>query len=152
MSSSIFFQNSQQNLPNGYRIRKLEIEDYDKGYKELLSQLTETGDMKKETFQEAFRRCMNNRYHHVVVVENVEMKKIVATGTMFIEQKFVHDCGKVGHITDLQVDRDAHRKNIGPILFNQLVRMAKSFSVYKCMLSTNSNKPNPNSQDFYTIC
>lgn len=135
MTSSIVFQNSQRNLPDGYCIRKLEIEDYFKGYKELLSQLTDASDMKMENFQEAFRQCIINQYLHVVVIENVDMRKIVATGTVFIEQKFTHNCGKVAHIEDVVVDKDVRHMKFGSIVVRQLLSIANSFSVYKCILN-----------------
>lgn len=138
MTSSIVFQNSQRNLPDGYRIRKLEIEDYFKGYKGLLSQLTDACDMNMESFHEVFRQCVNNPYHHVVVIENVEMKKIVATGTLFIEHKFIHNCGKVAHIEDIVVDKDVRHMKFGSTVVRQLLSFAKSFSVYKCILNCDS--------------
>jgi glucosamine-phosphate N-acetyltransferase len=134
MSSLIFFQNSQQNLPDGYRIRKLEIEDYyNKGYKELLLQLMETYDI--ENFE---RVIMNDRYYHIVVIENVGMKKIVATGTVFIEQKFIYNCGKVAHIENVVVDKDVRHMKFASIVVRHLLSVAKFFSVYKCVLSCDS--------------
>ena len=40
-----------------------------------------------------------------VVVEEVDSGSLVACGSIFIELKFTHECGKVGHIEDIVVSR-----------------------------------------------
>ncbi|KAF3785819.1 hypothetical protein EJ110_NYTH26952 [Nymphaea thermarum] len=45
--------------------------------------------------------------HVICIVEDTEQGRLVATGSIFVERKFVRDCGKVGHIEDVVVDSAA---------------------------------------------
>ncbi len=40
-----------------------------------------------------------------IVVEEAASGTLVACGSIFIELKFTHECGKVGHIEDIVVGR-----------------------------------------------
>jgi len=82
------------------QLKNLSLDDYSKGYLELLSQLTIVGEMSKERFEEFFLKNKNDIY----VVEDLEKNKIIGTASLFIEQKFIHGGGKVGHLEDVVVD------------------------------------------------
>ncbi|KAK9153674.1 hypothetical protein Sjap_001154 [Stephania japonica] len=40
----------------------------------------------------------------ICVVEERALRRIVATGGVFVERKFLRGCGKAGHIEDVVVD------------------------------------------------
>jgi len=82
------------------QLKNLSLDDYSKAYLELLSQLTIVGEMSKERFEEIFLKNKNDIY----VVEDLEKNKIIGTASLFIEQKFIHGGGKVGHLEDVVVD------------------------------------------------
>ena len=46
--------------------------------------------------------------------------KVVATGTIYIEYKFIHQVGKVGHIEDMVVDSDYRNKGLGTMIVENL--------------------------------
>jgi glucosamine-phosphate N-acetyltransferase len=50
------------------------------------------------------RSASNNVW--TIVVEDAE-GSLVACGSIFVELKFTHECGKVGHIEDIVVSRCA---------------------------------------------
>ena len=60
--------------------------------------------------------------------------KIVGTVTLLIEDKIIHDGSKVGHIEDVVVHSDYRRLNIGKLLINHCVNIAKEKGCYKVIL------------------
>ena len=83
--------------------RLLKKEDFSKGFLSLLSQLTLVGDVSKQEFVSRLKDVMKNKNHFVYVME--QNNKIVSCATLFIEPKFIHNCGFVGHIEDVVVDK-----------------------------------------------
>jgi glucosamine-phosphate N-acetyltransferase len=49
----------------------------------------------------------------IVVIEEKATGKLVATGTLAVELKFVHSCGHVGHIEDIVCDEAYRGKQLG---------------------------------------
>ena len=89
--------------------KKFYIEDlcedhYATNYFHLLKQLT-TIEPEKIT-KEAFSTFINNlsKNHIVKIIRDLETLNIVATITVLIEDKIIHNFGKVGHIEDVVVD------------------------------------------------
>ena len=91
-------------------VRQLEAGDHDKGFLELLGQLTSVGKVDKEKF---LARVVDIRGgpEYVFVVE--EKGKIIATGTLLVERKFARGCGLCGHIEDIVVDSSQRGKGMG---------------------------------------
>jgi glucosamine-phosphate N-acetyltransferase len=143
MISSIYFQNIQKQLPKGFHIRMLAVDDYFKKYFELLrQQLTIIDRVDFTDFQKAFQTCLTNE-KHTVVIEDVQNQNIIATGSIFIEQKFVHGCLKVGHIVDVAIQKDLDETNIiRSCLVQQLINIGRSLRVYKCVLDCPTNTRN----------
>ncbi|CAI9766378.1 unnamed protein product [Fraxinus pennsylvanica] len=66
-----------------------------------------------ERFQEQFQELTKYGDDPLVcVIEDDKSGKIVATGSVFVEKKFVRNCGKVGHIEDV-VDSSIRGKQLG---------------------------------------
>ena len=57
------------------------------------------------------RKIKQNPDHIIHVA--VDNNKIVGSTTLFIEQKFIHDGGLVGHIEDVVVRKDYEGRGIG---------------------------------------
>ncbi|KAJ0087904.1 hypothetical protein Patl1_32504 [Pistacia atlantica] len=93
------------NEGNKFQVRKLEITDKSKGFIELLQQLSVCDSVSDRQFEERFQELSSYGDDHIVcVIEDDHSGKIIATGSMFIEKKFLRNCGKVGHIEDVVVD------------------------------------------------
>ena len=102
--------------------------DFDKDYVELLEQLTVVGEVTREQFNEFVEKNGKN----IFVIE--ESNKIIATITLIIEEKLIHNCGKVLHIEDVVVDK-LHRKNgTGKKLLEFAMQYAKDNNCYKIIL------------------
>ncbi|KAI1726157.1 acetyltransferase (GNAT) family domain-containing protein [Ditylenchus destructor] len=129
----------EERPPPGYTLRLLELVDYDKGFVELLAQLTAVGTISRETFEERFRSMAKTGLYYVIVIEDLGVKKIVGTATLVLEYKFIHECGRRGRIEDVVVDESARGKSFGKLLNRCLVKLAKYFGVYKLSLECKDN-------------
>ncbi|XP_059306050.1 glucosamine 6-phosphate N-acetyltransferase [Lycium ferocissimum] len=139
---------SDDSVKDVFNIRKLEISDKDKGFIELLRQLTVCDSVSDDKFKERFQEI--EKYgddHRICVIEDVRSGKIVATGSVFIEKKFVRNCGKAGHIEDVVVDSSARGMQLGKRIVEYLADHACSMGCYKVILDcTEENRP------FYEKC
>ncbi|CAI5530966.1 unnamed protein product, partial [Closterium sp. Naga37s-1] len=83
-------------------------------YMELLSQLTTTGTVTEEQFKDRFALLsQRSSDYRIVVVEDTVSNRVVGTGTLLIEFKFLRSCGKVGHIEDIVVHSSMQGKHLG---------------------------------------
>lgn len=105
--------------------RRLEKADYDKNYLELLKQLTTVGDISKEKYETTFDKIGAQ----VWVVEFEE--KIIASVSLLLEQKVIHECGIVGHLEDVVVDRDYRKYGLGKFIIERIIKIAREKGCYK---------------------
>ena len=61
--------------------------------------------------------------------------KIIASGTVIIEQKFIHNGGKVAHIEDVIVHPNYRGSGAGKLLVEKLLEEAKKKGCYKTILN-----------------
>ena len=104
-------------------IRELKEEDIDNGFLKSLDTLTLASDIGKTEAVEVFER-INSNPDYVIAVAELE-GKIVGTTTLFIESKFIHKGGFVGHIEDVSVDSDFHGQKIGQKIMEYLLKISK---------------------------
>ncbi|KAK3242816.1 hypothetical protein CYMTET_47487 [Cymbomonas tetramitiformis] len=76
------------------KTRPLEAEDFTKGYLELLADLTTVGTIDQAAFEGRLHELQSNNDYSVIVIEDTDEKMVVATGTVMVERKFIHECGK----------------------------------------------------------
>ncbi|KAG9439756.1 hypothetical protein H6P81_019921 [Aristolochia fimbriata] len=129
-------------------IRRLQLSDKSKGFVELLNQLTLSDSISDMDFAVRFQElnsCGDD--HFIYVIEDDRVGKIIATGTLFIEKKFIRNCGKVGHIEDVVVDSSARGKRLGQKIIHFLSERAKSVGCYKVILDCDDKN-----RGFYQKC
>eukprot|EP00483_Globobulimina_turgida_P004048 UN04056 len=68
------------------------------------------------------------------VIQDKSKKLIIATITPPIEQKFSHNCSRVGHIEDVVTDSNYRGKGLGKLITNYAVNYAKQNGCYKVIL------------------
>ncbi len=126
----------ESNLRNiGLTIRPVEEGDGDKGYLELLSQLSDTIDDKSfGSFQNVYWKIMRNPYHNVFVVEDTKARQVIASITLLVEPKFIHNSQNVGHIEDVVVSSAYRSKKIGKMLVDYVITFVHEFNCYKLIL------------------
>ena len=124
-----------------YRIRILEADDYDRNYLKLMSQLSlfNVEKVTKLEFSAWIELVRENNNHHIFVIENLDNDLIIASGTILVEPKLIHNFGFVGHIEDIIVDSSYRNKGLGKLITSFLVEHAKSLKCYKVIMSCNNN-------------
>lgn len=125
----------------------MESGDYDKGFLQLLAQLTTVGDVSQDAFEGRLAELRANPDYHIAVAEDVSSGKLLGTATLIIERKFIHSCGKVGHIEDVVVDAATRGKNLGKQLIEALIEVCRQQGCYKVLLDCSEAN-----QAFYEKC
>lgn len=110
-----------------FLFRNIKEDDYYKDYFELLSQLTNANKIDYNSFLSIFNEIKNN----VFVIEDLDKNKIVASGTLFIEKKFIHSGGLVGHMEDIVVDKNYRNNKLGIEMVENLIKRARQQGCYK---------------------
>ena len=119
------------------QFRNLQKNDFYLGYLDLLSQLTEVN--KNNISFEKFSNFINklDENHKIIIIIN--NNKIIATGTLLIENKIIHSISKVGHIEDIVVDSNSKGLGLGKQIVNYLTNLAKENNCYKVILNCNDH-------------
>lgn len=117
-------------------IRKIKDRDFDNGFFETLSNLTVVGDIytNNESKREMINKIMSNQNCLIVVAEDLENNEIIGTATLLIEQKFIHNGGKVGHIEDVATRKGFEGRGVGRELIHKLIEFSNEYGCYKIIL------------------
>ena len=114
-------------------IREIEEEDLDNGFLEALDNLRKASDLDNSKAKEVLKKIKQNENHIIHVA--MDGNKVVGSTTLFIEQKFIHQGGLVGHIEDVVVRKDYEGQGIGMKLVISLLDVAKQRKCYKTILN-----------------
>ena len=126
---------SYPDVGKNLRARPLERTDYDKGYLDLLSQLTKVGNYSKTKYEAHFDAMKQmTGCHYIVVIEDTEIAKIVANATLLVEKKFIHGAVNRGRIEDVVVDKDYRKLHLGSFLMELLTVLSRELGCYKVTL------------------
>ncbi|KAH8654539.1 glucosamine 6-phosphate N-acetyltransferase-like protein [Tricladium varicosporioides] len=134
-------------LPEAYTIRALRRSDYARGFLDCLRVLTTVGDITEEQWNERYH-WMNTQgkggYYLLVVDDG---SRVVATGALIVEMKFIHNLGIVGHIEDIAVAKDQQGKKLGLKMIQALDFIAEKVGCYKSILDCSEAN-----EGFYVKC
>jgi len=116
-----------------YNFRKLDYMDYYREYLNLLSELTVCNyeNINFKDFCDRLDLIIRSNTHIYVLEHN---NKIIATGTLLIENKFIHDLSCVGHIEDVVIKKEFRGFKIGKKIIEYLTGIAKENNCYKTIL------------------
>jgi len=129
-------------------IRKLNKNDFHKGYLDVLCELSDTITMKNEDlFKSVFEKVELNNNHYIYVLEDMTSGNIIGSATLLIEPKFIHNGKNVGHIEDVVVSKKAQSKGLGKNLIMYLTTFMNEMNCYKFILDCSENV-----QTFYSKC
>lgn len=113
-------------------IRELEPSDYDKQYIELINGITnEINNITKHEFYSFINDMQYNYKIYVIEKDNI----IIGTITLIIENKLIHNLGKVCHIEDLTIHKDFRNKGYASVLLKYSKYVAKQHHCYKIILN-----------------
>ncbi|CAN6246333.1 unnamed protein product [Urochloa humidicola] len=131
-------------------IRRLELSDHERGFVSLLSQLSACPDLTSSEFATRFAELAAQGDDHIILVaedpSSLE-RRILATGCLFVERKFLRGGGKVGHVEDVVVDAAARGKGLGLRIVRRLVEIAREAGCYKVILDCT-----PELRAYYAKC
>ena len=113
-------------------IRNIVELDIENGFLESLDSLRKASDLDKGIGKDILRKIIANPDHIIHVAEI--NGKIVGSTTLFVEQKFIHNGGRVGHIEDVVVSKKYEGRGIGIKLFRSLLEKANGMNCYKTLL------------------
>ena len=125
-------------------VRQLQPGDWDKGFLDLLGQLTTVGNVTKETFLARLTEIKGGP-EFVFVVE--EHGVLLASGTVVLERKFARDAGMCAHIEDVVVDVSCRGRGMGLVVITALMKVAERMGCYKVILDCAEAN-----QGFYVKC
>ncbi|XP_039757815.1 probable glucosamine 6-phosphate N-acetyltransferase [Pararge aegeria] len=115
-------------------VRPLQRADFDKGFLQLLSQLTNTGNITRKQFDERFTQMKSSGGYYVTVIEDKRISKIIGAATLTIEQKFIHNCSVRGRLEDVVVNDTYRGKQLGKLIVVTVSLLAQALGCYKMSL------------------
>jgi glucosamine-phosphate N-acetyltransferase len=114
------------------KIRKLQKKDLYNGFLLSLDSLRKSSHLKPKKANTIFDKISKNPDYIIYVAIND--KKIIGATTLLIEQKFIHDGGKVGHIEDVVVRKEYQGRGVGKMIVTALLKYAEKRGCYKTIL------------------
>ncbi|KAL1863975.1 Glucosamine-phosphate N-acetyltransferase-like protein [Diaporthe australafricana] len=134
-------------FPESYVVRPLQRDDYKKGFFDCLSVLTYVGDISEERFLERFdwMATQGKGVHYFMVIEHDS--RVVGTGTLVVERKFIHDLGTVGHVEEVSILKEYQSKGLGLKLLGALSSVARNLGCFKSTLGCSEAN-----EAFYVKC
>jgi len=135
-------------LPEGYTLRPLRRSDYGAGFLDCLRVLTTVGEITEEQFAERYEWLARaDSGYFILVIEDSSVGRVVGTGALIVERKFIHHLGLVGHIEDIAVDKDQQGKKLGLRIIQALDLIAEKVGCYKSILDCSEAN-----EGFYIKC
>ena len=121
-------------------IRKIQMRDLRRGFFDTLSNLAPTGDIdNRDERAEKILFEINSRPFYAVFVAVKEDGELIGSITILIEQKFIHDGGKVGHIEDVVTRKGYEGIGVGKALVLKALSFAKENKCYKVVLDCSTS-------------
>jgi glucosamine-phosphate N-acetyltransferase len=116
--------------PSSMEIRLMDATDLKRGFLDAVNAL-KPADLTPEQAIEVYRDRLKSRVRtYVAIIDN----RVAGTASVFIEPKFIHSGGVVGHIEDVAVHPDFQKHGIGRSLVEHLLDECRHFRCYKVIL------------------
>ncbi|KAL8964238.1 MAG: hypothetical protein Q9183_004595 [Haloplaca sp. 2 TL-2023] len=109
--------------------------------------LTTVGDITEGKWNERYDWMARRGDEYFVCVIEDAGKRVVGTGCVVVERKFIHNLGLVGHIEDIAVAPDQQGKKLGLRLIQTLDHIAQKVGCYKTILDCSDTN-----EGFYVKC
>ena len=116
-----------------YIVRLAQAEDYD-DHVRLCKQLSciDEGKVTKELYESYLKRLPSSTTIYVICDHT---NRVCGTLTLLVEEKLIHNFGKVGHIEDVVVDSAYRGLGLGRVLVEHATNHAKMKGCYKVILN-----------------
>lgn len=118
-----------------FLVRRIKENDFENGFFETLSNLTTVGNIRiNECRREITNRILGDQNYIIIVAEDQDNHTIIGTATLLIEQKFIHNGGKVGHIEDVATRAGYEGIGVGKKIIQRLIEISRDLQCYKIIL------------------
>ena len=124
----------QNKSTKDYKFRRLEEFDYDKGYFELLSQLTIAEKCNIDQWKERFDLIKNFGNIDIIAIVEEKTGSVVGSITLIFEPKFIRKMGYVCHIEDFVIDANHRNNKLGKVMIEISIAFSKLKNCYKIIL------------------
>jgi glucosamine-phosphate N-acetyltransferase len=123
-----------------FEVREISEADLKKGFLETLSNLAEIGMIKNEqgTAKKVLQQVMSSPFYKIFVAAKTD-GEIIGSITLLIEQKFIHNGGKVGHIEDVVTKNGYEGMGVGRAIVAKALAFAAEMKCYKVILDCSEN-------------
>lgn len=118
-----------------FEVREISSTDLRRDFFETLSNLAEVGRISEDpqNAKKIFHEIKSHPFYKIFVAVKND-GEIIGSNTLLIEQKFIHNGGKVGHIEDVVTKKGYEGMGIGTALVSGSLRFAKQMKCYKVIL------------------
>ncbi|XP_070143450.1 probable glucosamine 6-phosphate N-acetyltransferase isoform X1 [Drosophila kikkawai] len=116
------------------KVRPLKDTDYDRGFLQLLSQLTHVGNVNRTQFLTRFSQMKASGDYFVTVIEDTRKNEIIGAASLVIERKFIHNCSVRGRLEDVVVNDTYRGKQLGKLIVVTVSLLAEELGCYKMSL------------------
>jgi len=117
-----------------FRLRNLEPKDFGRNFLDLLSELTTVSKLSQGWCEQRLAMMRSDALQEMVVIEDLDNGLLCAAGTMVIENKFIHECGRIGHLEDVVVHYGLRAKGLGKRVVDRAAEIAKGHGCYKILV------------------
>jgi glucosamine-phosphate N-acetyltransferase len=119
----------------GFVVRQIEMRDLARGFFETLSNLAPIGNLitQHKTAEKILSKIKSYPFYAIFVAVK-EDGEVIGSITILIEQKFIHDGGKVGHIEDVVTRNEYEGRGVGKALVLKAIDFATKEKCYKVVL------------------
>lgn len=117
-------------------IREIEQADLEKGFFQTLSNLAMLGRIHDDLEQakKILQEIKSYPLYKIFVAVKNDDTEIIGSITLLIEQKFIHDGGKSGHIEDVVTRKEYEGIGVGSALVSAALAFAREKNCYKVIL------------------
>jgi glucosamine-phosphate N-acetyltransferase len=124
-----------------FEVRELELGDLKNGYFFTLKNLSDLGNVEgnRERAELILNNINANPLHRIFVAIDKQTSEVIGATTLLVEQKFIHDGGKAGHIEDVVTRKGFEGLGIGSALINHALHFARTVGCYKVVLDCSDN-------------
>ena len=116
------------------RLRPLENRDFSNYFLQLLAELTTVGELPKSWCEQRLRMINRDELQEVIVLEDLGNAQVCGAATLVVESKFIHECGRVGHLEDVVVHAGLRGKGLGKKLVERVTELARARGCYKILV------------------
>ena len=124
-----------------FEVREIELGDLNNGYFCTLKNLSDLGNVEgeREKAELILNNINANPLHRIFVAIDKQTSEVIGATTLLVEQKFIHDGGKAGHIEDVVTRKGFEGLGIGSALIKHALHFARTVGCYKVVLDCSDN-------------